>query len=404
MPVSPPATREVVPDHPGRAGGRDPFKYIGWWDLFDRVAKSTVGTLPQWVHGIQVAVVGGPKSHIKRLWYLALSAAFGRFRDRVLTAVHTLNIKAQWDITNKSVSVELVYEDTGWGVASTYAPFAAQAPLNAPSSTGLARLVRGPEQLTVGGSWPNDLVGANLFTVAQVATPTWTAAAPCPLAQRNLTASVLPYTTIGGRRNIGTGQAFTGTPATAVTVDVTQEYPWNNGIDSAGFFLASNYGWFGIGSLAGGRQPWPILAPDGINNACRVILLGQGAALPTLPDDGRVITTVEQNDPDCQPPRPIIDGQTRSGLLSLVAQTLSYPCYLPTTPPCTLTPAASAGTYVYPPGASTKLTIAQTQLLISNMDEEGGTLPANIGPDGYPTEPTGPVAPSTATMPNFGDT
>lgn len=389
---------------------KDVYQTIGKLQLLGWAYNTIKSFLPTSVQGLQVTVAGGPKSHIRRLWYLCLSAAFGRYRDRISSAVDgDLMMESRWDISNKIVSLEIVTVFNGWG---TVEKLALAGRMNLPSASVLGRMARGPEQVTVGGSWPFDLLGpkgTNPNGWTQVVNkPEWIIPMPCPGATFTNSTPV-PYTGIGGARNIGTGQEHTALSTTPPIPDILVEYPDFNGspVGSATgivYSAATNYPFWGAGPLsgsAGSETVWQQgIEPD---NGCTVVSQSLTVFLPTLPDDGRVITTVEQNDPSTQPPRPIIDGHTRSGLLSLVAQGLSTPCFLPVSAPCTPTPQASSGYYVYAPGTNNGSDSAD-QILISQNKEQTQLydLDANIGPDGYVTQPINAGAPNGSAI-NLGE-
>jgi hypothetical protein len=63
-------------------------------------------------HVITVEVRGGPKATIKRIWQLAVSAAFGKYRQGVAGG-GDMTLSATWDITGKAVAVQIHYTNTG---------------------------------------------------------------------------------------------------------------------------------------------------------------------------------------------------------------------------------------------------------------------------------------------------
>jgi len=102
------------------------------------------GNAPEWQHQISVAVRGGPKADMKRIWRLALSTAFGRYRAAVPT-YQAQQIESTWDITDKTVGVKIAYAVSG-AIANVAV---------GQGSKALEYLYNGPSQETVGGSWPD---------------------------------------------------------------------------------------------------------------------------------------------------------------------------------------------------------------------------------------------------------
>jgi hypothetical protein len=133
---------------------------------------------------------------------------------------------------------------------------------------------------------------------------------------------------------------------------------------------------------------------DSAGNTLRVSF---NNTVPVLPDDGRVITTGEKNDPRVQPPKPPYDGVSRGGALSLIAQHLQNPCECVDAPHCVGNnqEALSKGFYIYPPGANLSLEALQnaitksmskpliyTEQLYGNGGFFGNVFATYIGPDG----------------------
>jgi hypothetical protein len=58
--------------------------------------------------------VGGPNADLRRVWYLCVAAAFGRYRNRVgATGAVEYQIECAWDVTGKSTMVTLGYTLSG---------------------------------------------------------------------------------------------------------------------------------------------------------------------------------------------------------------------------------------------------------------------------------------------------
>lgn len=324
-------------------GGSAAFNAESAFNLLQRLRD---GVLSQFEAGITVRVVGGPDADIRRVWYLALSAAFGRYRNRVKDYVASCSIQGTWEVTAKACTVEIAYRtsslnqwidrtitratenapavrdllnpvnlpdlDTvrlmvaGGGVAVGIPP-----PRVDPRSSPYAFLHRGPEQLTVGGGWPSWLLFGGPGSADSVS---WRSPVPC-------------RTTL---------------PALAVRTrvirypDVFREFPV---LKRAFYPAAVVAGFIGTGVVTPANVPG---------------VTATGRGMVALPDDGRVITTAEKNDPRVQAPRPSVDGATRGGMLGMVMQALQSPCYLPDIPDCTRTDAAESGVRLagYPVGAA----------------------------------------------------
>lgn len=147
------------PHHGGQNAASTDSKLNKLWLLQQRLdlAKQIDSNLPYFSHSIAVSVVGGPKADLQRIWALCLSTAFGRYRQAGLQGFQSADLDAVWDITGKSVQVQMSYVNSGFVGTG----------LNLVSRTGLTRsytdfIVQGPTQETVGGktaSWINaDLV------------------------------------------------------------------------------------------------------------------------------------------------------------------------------------------------------------------------------------------------------
>lgn len=283
-------------------------------------------TVPAFAGEITVSVQGGPHADIRRVWYLALATAFGRLRNTFGLGNKdgnfvTHEMAGLWDITTKTCQVQIVYAtsivDNAFfgsdeeGLDGTTAVVIDGVRLVGgvnPTKRPGNYIKRGPEQLTVGGTWPDWLRRSN---PANLGVEVWAGAAcvPAGLAPRVTTVSALP-------RNFR---------------DIFREYPVLNGV-----------GWFGA-------YPVTIIKPPtaGTLGTSTLIPLGTDGEF-ALPDASRVITTAEKNNPRVQPPGPILDGRGRSNLLSLVAQSLQTPCFAPTGVPCSVVPNGDPGVFVAP--------------------------------------------------------
>lgn len=348
------------------------------WGLADQILSTLKAQLPTFVHAINVRVVGGPGSDLRRVWYLALSAAFGRYRNRVKNAGGSATMQAVWDVTGKAAQVEIVYQSNAFtvageaalnGVAQTIdnllsnfqvggtSTSAQSSPIAAaivagglfargadPTRDPCSFIQRGPDQLTVGGGWPEFLmpigtsvlkppnggtaitppssgagvIGGLLFTTAVQMTPkAWLRMADCGADPNKR----FPYAPLGTFNRFG--------------ASIFREWPV--GQDERALFY-----------------PYQVAVP--LNDAANPTAAadpGSSVAAgyaPPLPDDGRVITTGEKNNPRVQPPMPPVDGATRCHLLGIVAQSLAVPSFLPASPDCTDNRWGGTGVRVYDPG------------------------------------------------------
>lgn len=296
-------------EEPGpKGGGRDIDRL--WakearWNLMERAIGSLEQiTVPTGVHGITVAVVGGPNADIRRCWYLALAAAFGRFHRSPVKAFYGLQMRAEWLITGKAVSVSLVYATN---INAAQAASALNAGLESvvgkdnpvaniagkvlktlagvvtatqgiQTVRGFARLIqRGPDQYTEGGPWP-----VELLTPTQIVT----GREQSPPAGPN-------WTIVQGKGGVKY-RRFTGAPE---STDVFREVQ-------------------GDTNLTYSRAYPDPTTPNG--DATRIT----DRDPPLLPDYGRVITTGSKLDPVVQPPRPAVDGLSRGSLVQLVTAAL----------------------------------------------------------------------------------
>lgn len=227
-------------------------------------------------HIITVEVKGGPKANVKRIWQLAVSAAFGKYRQGV-NGGGDLTISATWDTTGKAVAVQLQY--TNKGFTSTAVNLVGAG---GQRFSGYEEFLRaGPSQELIGGDW--DL---------------WTTFGKVPRVQveDGIWKKLIRiwWNTVG--------------PGAVNAMRQGEDPIVNNIINGAGVLIAEG--------------------PD------RRIAAGAGKLeadfldkLP-LPDDGRVITTSAKQNPHVQPFQPNTDY-----LLALVSASLTDPCVLPVSPP-----------------------------------------------------------------------
>lgn len=373
----PPSTE--VPGSPGTHG--DVWQKIGWLDLLNRGIGIVRGALPGFSHSIQCAIAGGPNADIRRIWYLCASVVYGRFRNRVRTAGCAISAAATWDITEKVVSLELNY--TANSLSSGFST-SSDAGFADPGNSGSALMARGPEQLTIGGGF--NTVFNPLVTRLRDFPPAGPTIRPAWVAAITATGCVGaggsggPVAIYSTRTEGYDGTIlFPGVGKEAIKVlrelpdGGLQTFPGAGGLRTTGLSAFAypyrvSYIRFGLG-FPGGTYVSP-----------------STAALPRLPDEQRVITTNEKNDVRVQPPKPHLDGSTRSSFLALVSAALQTPCFLPAAPPCTQN-GISGGLYVLPKGAPTSAEPEDLADLWGKRDSFDGKWPLDPtqGPDGYPT-------------------
>ena len=379
--------------HPGDRGRFEPINQ-GLWafqssgDLAEKLFGFAEGVLPHFSHTISVAARGGPESDLRRIWYLCCAAAFGRYRNRAF-GVQGAVFEATWDVTGKACSVTIGYRNNGLlGAASTDA-----------SASGLGLLQRGPDQVTLGASWPRFLWTDNQI----VAAPTAVIGGGIRVAG---VIGPAPLPTVDFNRYITTASPFAAWSVVLATCS-----------PGAGWPLAP-FGGTGKNYInilreipRAGVAFWRRVMPTGIGGSAALTgsIRVAGVGVPMLPDDGRIITTGEKRDPRVQNPKPQLDGLSRNSLVSLVSQALQNPCILPTQVPCSSVipqPLGSPGVYLYPPGFGVDSRPDDNVALqpldtfsAARFNSAGSSIPnLAIGPDGYPTPPS--TAPNLRTPSN----
>lgn len=365
----------------------DVYQKIGWLELLKRGSDAVREALPGFNHSIQVAVVGGPNADIRRLWYLCVSAVYGRFRNRVRTGLVPVAMDATWDITGKVVSMELNYFTNA--LASSFS----SDDFRDPSQCGAAFLARGPEQLTVGGGWNN--VFNPLVTRARVDAPPDGGTRPAWIAYLTLALGGCVAGNPNGRVRVFPVQYVHSSGADPEpgrsTINVLRELPFGKAVappgQTAKILIANDYPYRVSYTRFAPGFPGPVTARPGAR------------ALPRLPDEGRVITTAEKLDVRVQPPKPPIDGSSRSSFLGLVAAALQSPCFLPASPPCTRNPVAASGLFVTAAGAPTSADPVDLSKLWGARTDFTGLWPLGplVGQDGYP------IPTDNAQITNYGN-
>lgn len=373
------------PPDPSHRGGVDVWQKIGWLDLAKRGFDSARAMLPSFNHSIQIAVAGGPNADIRRLWYLCVSATFGRFRNRVRTAAVPISLSATWDVANKVVSLEINYSANQLDQLEGDRLGFSSVGLADPGGSASALMSRGPEQVTVGGAWERIFLPSDIRklekTAPSVPQPKWIALltkSGCigvggsggPV-QWAVTSTIDP---VAGR---------VSSPGLGL-IDVLKELPHGAAVNTgegATFMKATRYpyavSYVQPGAAGGGTGPRAAVVTND--------------ALPRLPDEHRIITTNEKFDRRVQPPKPHVDGVTRSSFLSLVAASLQTPCYLPQAPPCTRNPAGSSGVFARAASDGSGANPKDMEGLWEAAVYGKWPLADDQGPDGYPLPPLNTV-------------
>lgn len=280
------------------------------WNLAERALGTLKDVvLPTAVHAISVSVVGGPAADLRRVWYLALAASFGRYRRSTIRGAYSLQIKAVWDITGKAAGITLAYATTTIGDQALSSAAALLPALRVGTAGALAGLAlvaeggritdgvaqlfqRGPDQWTQGGDWPNALL-----TPEQLLSRI-TGSARGPAVEHTAWA-----VTDGADVRTTRYRAFTGPNETGM---IDREVA--GGADNPGVPYP--------------KLPYSKVNPDSTagNNTAETDLTADDP--PQLPDYNRIITTGYKMDPAVQPPRPPGDGLSRGSLVQLVTAAL----------------------------------------------------------------------------------
>ncbi len=330
----------------------------GAFGLFERAVTALWSHVPVFTHAVSVSVAGGPNADLRRCWYMACAAAFGRIKRSPALKGGSATMEATWDITGKIAKIELMYQiakmaysedqprptDTGRNILEFFernlpagavplVPAIVGGVLIGPAAGGgfgrarfsptdspLALIQLGPDQITVGGGWPGFLMYPNQGNVRRPVIPEGLfITEPAVVAN--------PYVAIPLTR-VSPGAAATG----GGFGDLMREWP--TGVRGLVDFC-----------------PYQIVVPGG--RGVTDSFTGSDAArrsAPTLPDDGRVITTGEKHKRSVQPPKPCVDGATRSSVIALIAAELASPCFLPPSPEGSDNPLFSSGARIYPAG------------------------------------------------------
>lgn len=351
------------------------------WSLAERMTQLIGDNAPTFIHAINVSVIGGPAADLRRVWYLACAAAFGRYRNRV-NGISEVNLEGVWDVTGKAARVSIAYTFAGFAgqvdlpnqipqilggaPRMLIVPPAVQvgewlwskvkpAPAGGPAAAvpvpggpapaggtrgGLDLIMNGPDQVTIGEAWPQFLRRPALEDLILPAA--------FPAAALRDTGRYTPFNPVFEECDADTLYVRFSGPYKKV--DIFGELPKQPG---------DIFGGEGTGTLfLPYGQVSPITGPFIENFGTRERLrIGNKTYIssPKLPDDGRVITTGEKRDPRVQPPRPWVDGKSRMSMIDLISSALHQPCYAPEGPPCEENVLAASGRSLYAPGSWTSL-------------------------------------------------
>lgn len=340
---------------PGSMAGRGVrrtanFATENYWVL-DSILSKVSDNLDSFTHAITVKVVGGPAADLRRVYYLACAAAFGRY-SRGVTRVggSYFEMSCSADITDKSVQITIGYNTGLLGDVG-------RSQSSGPVRTPLDVMFDGPDQVTIGRGW-----AVPFFTSSGVG---------------SRYANVTPGTVIRG--------------GGVKTIPLTSMYdaPEDIKVDQGGLVITIDQGrnvWqvdqpevlrlLRVPVIVFRPYAWEPINPDVLREiavtktgtrtfylrrvaptnlrAFTEVRTTDNAAVPVLPDDGRLITTGETRDPRVQPPRPPVDGIARGSILSLTVQALTEPGYLPGLPRLTSVPLATGGFYLEKPGTTVR--------------------------------------------------
>lgn len=359
-------------------------------DMATRLSAKADELTPSFVHTVSVTAQGGPTTDMRRLWYLVLAAAFGRLRNRV-RGIQQTDMDATWDITGKACSVTVGYYNTGLIGAATRT-----ASKDGGLSSPLALIHRGPDQVTVGGSWPSWLQATTTQSNGATAAFGLIGGVISDLRQK------LGVAGPGIRQLIGVTSTnnpdapglilppqwtpvfeIEGPGPPDILIKFVQNFNSNRGV-----FVETPVG------LSTDSQflPWSRMVPIGGSAVGRFgSRTNTATQLPTLPDDGRVITTGQKLDPRVQNARPPLDGKSRASLVQLVAAALGNPGLLPSSPPGGFVPLGSPGLYVYTPGQgleNDRSNFGRFTQAVNDVDVDSG-VDVNPGPAVAPITPDG---------------
>jgi len=352
-------------------------------DLYDRLLGKFSSNLPQFAHAIVVTVQAGPHGDLRRAYYLALAAAFGRYRNGVRYSIGSSSLSATWDITGKAVSVEIGYTANAVWEGTR----ALGRVVSIQSDSALRVITDGPSQVTIGGDWPSFLTASPKLGVA----PT----------DQNSVFGGLPRIIQEASQTIGQLMTRYAEQGKVITAALPHNYvlpaPCSSATDypvvtASGDTRIDVFKELIDGAGTNKLIPWAAVRPVDAASFRHGSTVDRELGLPLLPDTNRVITTGEKNDPRVQNPRPVLDGSTRSSLVALVAAELANPCLLVAPPPCTRVPVLSDGVRIVPVFGEEYLNKGKIVIQGSRPTDVTATpgvgflgllLASLFGPDGY---------------------
>lgn len=317
-------------------------------------------------HSISVKVRGGPAADLRRVYYLALAAAFGRYSRAVSYTIGTYTeVSAHTDVSNKEVTVTIGYSVGMWSQL-----FRGADRLVTTSNVGQQRIrtefdviYEGPDQVTIGSGWPTvltGLLGSKRYPAGSGAAIKGGGVVSVPVADYETPPNaVWTPPAFGGlfggtarlRFNVGANVKWVLTQpevirAIKVPIAPLKPYVWS--IDEFDTDVLRELPYFN--PTLKDRRVYLRDHTRADQPTFTQVRTTSDAEMPVLPDDGRLITTGETGNPLVQPPRPPVDGLARGSLVDMVKAALATPGYLPPLPPMTANYLATSGFHVYPPG------------------------------------------------------
>ncbi len=293
-------------------------------------------------HSISVVVKGGPGADLRRCYYLACAAAFGRFRNGV-SVVLSHEFQAHWDITGKMVQVTAAYTTGGTtGLINSINQAKGITPIDV--------IQRGPDQLTLGSSWPRFLKSlTGIAKQTPVANVVMRGGMPVELEESLTQAVGAAIQQLPAANNLEQWRLDQRVLRIKPLVPLTTLQPW---VVVGGADVLRELGRpVGLGIL---RYTMQVIAPIG-KSARQEFHFGLANGTVSLPDAGRVITTGEVRSPLVQPPRPPMDGISRGDIIAVTVAALGSPGILADLRPIDTDGVPIASTGYYPPGAESDL-------------------------------------------------
>jgi len=339
-----------------KAGTADPWQVDNLRaknvEAMQRLVANISSNLDTFAHSISVKVKGGPAADLRRVYYLALAACFGRYgRGVTRVALGYSELSCHTDVTNKEVTVTVGYRVSALGDIGRELGSAGNDPFAVRTPTDIMH--EGPDQVTIGAGWTgpfytskdgsyaaNEALSIKGGSVVRIPVNRYDIPADTKLTEQAGTVLVVP---VGGNNAqwkviqpetlrldpvpVNPLRPYTARP---VAPDPLREYPRVTGSVETMYLQENGPVW---------------------RDAFLPVVRTAGKRTPILPDDGRIITTGETRSPDVQPSRPPVDGIARGGLLGMTVQALADPGFLPLLPSLTSVPIAAGGVYQRAPGS-----------------------------------------------------